>query len=164
MRQFLFALFLLAPLPAFAQDGPVPLGTDGGKFGDWTAAMYGDGDSRACYAFTTAAASSVNIPNRGQVLLTVTERPNAHDEVTIAAGYTFPRKAVVSLTSNGSTVTFYTKGDTAFTTNGAEAITAFQQGSTASSTMSLAGGGTVTDNFSLAGFSDAYSAITAECP
>jgi hypothetical protein len=164
MRHIPLALALLAPLPAFAQSGPVPLGDNGGKFGDWTAATYGNGNAKACYAFTMAAASDPDIAGRGQVMLTVTERPNAHDEVTLSAGYTYPRKAVVTLAVNSGTIDFYTKGDTAFTTDGGDAVTDFQQGSLASATSTKPGGGTVTDNFSLAGFSDAYSAITAACP
>jgi hypothetical protein len=153
MRKILYAMVLLAPLAAQA-DGPVPLGSDGGKFGDWTAATYGSGNAEACYAFTVAQASSPALPGRGQVMLTVTERPGAHDEVTLSAGYDYPRKPTVTLDVD----------DTGFTTDGGTAVTAFQQGATASATSSAPGGGNVTDVFSLAGFSDAYSAITAACP
>jgi hypothetical protein len=163
MRKILYAMVLLAPLAAQA-DGPVPLGSDGGKFGDWTAATYGSGNAEACYAFTVAQASSPALPGRGQVMLTVTERPGAHDEVTLSAGYDYPRKPTVTLDVDGTKISFYTKGDTGFTTDGGTAVTAFQQGATASATSSAPGGGNVTDVFSLAGFSDAYSAITAACP
>ena len=40
-------------------------------------------------------------------------------------------KEVVSLDAGGGPISFYTKGSTAFTTAGASAVTAFQQGSTA---------------------------------
>jgi hypothetical protein len=164
MRHLMICLAVLAPLPALAQSGPVPLGDNGGKFGDWTGATYGDGAAKACYAFTMAQASSPSIPNRGQVMLTVTERSGAHDEVTLSAGYTYPHKPNVTLDIDGNKINFYTKGETAFTTQGGDAVTDFQQGSTATATSSMPGGGTVTDVFSLAGFSDAYSAITAACP
>jgi hypothetical protein len=159
-----FPLLLLALLPAAAladtAAGPTSLGT----FGDWTAATYGAGSAKACYAFTKAKASSIAIPGRGDVLLTVTERHSGHDEVTLAAGYTYPPKPTVTLDIGGPKIDFYTQGQTAFTTSGAEAITDFQQGASASAKSSVAGGGTVTDVFSLAGFSDAYNAITAACP
>jgi hypothetical protein len=157
--------FSLLPLAALAQSaGPVALGTNNGKFGDWTAASYGSGAAKACYAFTTAQASAPAIKGRGDVMLTVTERKNGKDEVTISAGYTYPAKATVSLDAGNGPISFYTKGGTAFTTAGTSAVTAFQQGSSAVAKSSAPGGVTVTDNFSLAGFSDAYSAITAACP
>ncbi len=158
------AVFLLPAIAAAAPAGPVPLGTNNGKFGDWTAATYGSGSSEACYAFTTAQASAPVIAGRGAVMLTVTERSSAKDEVTLTAGYKYPKKAVVTLDAGNGPISFYTDGGTAFTTSNTAAVSAFQQGSTAIAKSSGPGGVTVTDTFSLAGFSDAYSAITAACP
>jgi invasion protein IalB len=157
-----FALAALLPAAAFAADSSAP--TSLGTFGDWTAATYGTGAKKACYAFTKAQASSEAIANRGDVLLVVTERKSGHDEVTLSAGYTYPAKPTVTLDIGGPKIDFYTQGATAFTTSGAAAITAFQQGSLAIAKSSDPSGGSVTDNFSLAGFSDAYSAITTACP
>lgn len=152
---------LLMPAAAFADTAaPSPLGV----FGDWTAATYGTGGKKACYAFTIAQGSSAALPGRGPVMLVVTERHSGHDEVTISAGYAYPAKPSVVLDVNGDDMSFYTQGQTAFTTSGAQAITDFQQGSLAKTTSSIPGGGTVIDNFSLAGFSDAYNAITTSCP
>jgi invasion protein IalB len=164
MKYAVLALSLL-PLAAFAQSaGPVPLGANQGKFGDWTAATYGSGAAKACYAFTTAQASAPAIKGRGDVMLTVTQRKAGKDEVTLSAGYTYPAKAVVTLDAGNGPISFYMKGSTAFTTAGTSAVGAFQQGSTAIAKSSAPGGVTVTDNFSLAGFSDAYAAINAACP
>jgi hypothetical protein len=165
MKCLLPLIFLVIPTAALAADASSAAGpTSLGVFGDWTAATYGTGSHKACYAFTKASASSVALPNRGDVLLVVTERKSGHDEVTLSAGYKYPPKPTVVLDIGGPKVTFYTQGDTAFTTSGAAAITAFQEGSSASAKSSIPGGGTVTDVFSLAGFSDAYNAITAACP
>jgi hypothetical protein len=161
MKSALILLASLIPAAALADTpAPTPLGT----FGDWTAATYGAGAHKACYAFTRAQASSEILPNRGDVLLVVTERKSGQDEVTLSAGYTYPAKPTVVLDVGGPKINFYTQGQTAFTTQGVAAITAFQQGSSATARSSIAGGGTVADTFSLAGFSDAYSAITAACP
>lgn len=152
---------LLMPAVAFADTAaPSSLGV----FGDWTAATYGVGAKKACYAFTIAQGSSAALAGRGPVMLVVTERKSGHDEVTISAGYTYPAKPKVMLDINGDDIAFYTQGQTAFTTSGAQAITDFQQGSLAKSTASIPGGGTVIDIFSLAGFADAYNAITTTCP
>ncbi len=160
--KFLLALGLAAFLPVTALSdtaAPASLGT----FGDWTAATYGAGGKKACYAFTKAQASSKTIPNRGDVLLVVTERKSGHDEVTLSAGYAYPAKPTVTLDIGGPKITFYTQGQTAFTVHGTDAIAAFQQGSSATAKSTAPDGGMVSDTFSLAGFSDAYSAITTAC-
>jgi hypothetical protein len=159
MKMFFTTLAFLAPTAALAA-APTALGT----FGDWTAATYGTGAAKACYAFTTAQSSAPTIPGRGAAMLVVTERKTGHDEVTLSAGFTYPAKPTVTLDVNGNDISFYTQGDTAFTTSGAAAITDFQQGSFAKATSSAPGGVTVIDNFSLAGFSAAYTAITTACP
>lgn len=150
---------LLLPVTALA-DAPSSLGT----YGDWTAATYGSGAGKACYAFTTAQSSAPSLAKRGPAMLVVTERKSGHDEVTLAAGYTYPAKPSVTVDVSGTDFDFYTSGQTAFTTSGTQAVAAFEQGSSASAKSSGPGGVTVTDNFSLAGFSDAYGAITKACP
>ncbi len=159
MKRIFATLAIIAPTAALGA-APAALGT----FGDWTAATYGAGGAKACYAFTTAQTSAPTIPGRGTAMLVVTERKTGHDEVTLSAGFTYPAKPTVTLDVDGNDISFYTQGQTAFTTSGGAAITDFQQGSSAKATSSAPGGGTVIDNFSLAGFSDAYSAITAACP
>jgi hypothetical protein len=164
MKSISAALILLAsiaaPAAAMADAGPQPLGT----FGDWTAASYGSGAGKACYAFTTAKTSSPALKKRGAVMLTVTQRPSAHNEVTLSSGYTYPKNPTVTLTIGANNIAFYTSGATAFTANGAAAVAAFQAGSTAAAKSSGPHATSITDNFSLTGFSGAYSAITKACP
>lgn len=164
MRYLLAVIAVLLPAFAVAATGPVALGANAGKFGDWTAASYGSGAAKACYAFTTASSSTPKVARAGAVMLTVTERKSGRDEVTLSAGYTYPASAAVTLDAGGGPITFYTKGGTAFTTAGSAAVKAFQAGSSAVAKSSAPGGGTVSDTFSLSGFSGAYSAITAACP
>jgi invasion protein IalB len=163
MKPLLASLFFLLPACALA-DGPAPLGPNQGQFGDWTAATYGSGADKACYAFTTATHSDPALKKRGDVMLTVTQRKGASDEVTLSAGYTYPAKADVTLTIGTANVDFYTSGATAFTTSGKDAIAAFKNGDAAEAKSDAPGGKTVTDDFSLKGFSGAYSAIDAACP
>jgi hypothetical protein len=161
MKIALAACLILVPAAAaLADSGPQPLGT----FGDWTAASYGAGAGMACYAFTTAKTSDPALPGRGPVQLTVTQRKSAPDEVTLAAGYTYPSSPIVTLTVGSSAIDFYTQDQTAFTTSGAAAISAFQAGATATAKSSALHGKTVTDTFSLTGFSGAYGAIKKACP
>ncbi len=165
MSRFLPTLLLcLLPAAASAAGGPAPLGPNAGKFGDWTAATYGDGIDKACYAFTPVTHSTLTDKKRGAAMVTVTERVGAHDEVTITAGYTYPDDAKVSLAVGTTKIAFYTQGDTAFTISGAGAIAAFQGGSAAQVTQTAPHGKVAIDDFSLTGFAAAYSAITAACP
>jgi hypothetical protein len=162
-KSILSTLFFLAPGLALAAGGPTALGPNGGKFGDWTAATYGSGADKACYAFTNAMHSDPAIAKRGAVMLTVTERRGVHDEVTLTAGYPYPKNAKVSISVNGHAMDFYTQGDTAFTADGPGAVAAFRNGNAAQAQGSTPHGHMVTDDFSLAGFSGAYSAISAAC-
>jgi hypothetical protein len=164
MKPILSALFFLAPTLAFAAGGPTALGPNGGKFGNWTAATYGSGADKACYAFTNATHSDPAIGKRGTVMLTVTERHGVHDEVTLSAGYTYPKDAKVTLSVNGQPTDFYTQGNTAFTSDGHGVVAAFRNGASAEAQGTGPHGHTVTDDFSLAGFSDAYNAISTACP
>jgi hypothetical protein len=159
MRSFLAVPLCLLPLSAVAAAAPHSLGS----FGAWTAATYGSGTDKACYAFTPAKNSSPALSKRGQVMLTVTERASAADEVTLSAGYVYPKNPKVTLTVGSSAINFYTSGQTAFTTAGAQAVAAFQAGAMAVAKSSGPNGTTVTDSFSLAGFSGAYAAIKKAC-
>jgi invasion protein IalB len=164
MKNLMTAIILFMPAALFAADGPVALGPNQGKFGDWTAATYGSGTAKACYAFTTATHSDPDLPGRGQVMLTVTDRAGARDEVTLSAGYIYPPKAVVQLTVGDAKIDFYTSGENAFTTDGTAAIAAFKNGSAAEAKSSAPHDRKVKDEFSLSGFSGAYGAIAAACP
>jgi hypothetical protein len=164
MKYIVAALVFVMPALSFAAGGPVALGPNGGKFGDWTAATYGSGSAKACYAFTDAATSKPALKKRGEVMLTVTERPGVHDEVTLGGGYIYPKDAKVKLTVGTTAIDFYTQGETAFTTSGADAVAAFKNGASAEAVSTGPHGHDITDDFSLSGFSGAYSAIASACP
>jgi invasion protein IalB len=156
---------LLALLPAFAlADSPAPLGAKGGKFGDWTAATYGTGASKICYAFTTPQISKPNWKSRGKVMLTVTQRHGSHDEVSLTSGYAYPKSASVKLSIGTAPFDFYTQGANAFAVNGAAVVAAFKTGDAATTKGTGPKGKPVEDNFSLTGFSSAYKAISTACP
>jgi len=156
MKNLTVAVILFMPVAVFAAGGPVPLGPNQGKFGDWTAATYGSGGAKACYAFTTAT--------HGAAMLTVTERDGMHDEVTLTAGTVYPKDATVRLIIGTEKFSFYTSGANAFTTEGATAVAAFKIGTTAQAKSTGPHRKQVTDEFPLSGFSGAYGAIVAACP
>jgi len=163
--KYLSTAALLAMLPTLAfADAPTPLGANGGKFGDWTAATFGTGAAKVCYAFTTPQISKPNWKSRGKVMLTVTERQGTRDEATLTAGYTYPKGASVTLSVGKASFDFYTSSDNAFTSSGEAVVAALKSSDSAATKGVGPHGHPVADQFSLSGFSAAYKAISAACP
>lgn len=168
MRALAIFAALAGTLGAFAANaagpavtaGPTPLGT----FTDWTAATYSQGGHTICYAFTRPTSSQPAVAGRGEVLLSVTERPGARDEAALSAGFPYAKNASVTVSVGSHELAFYTAGDAAFARDGAAAVREFKLGITAIAHSPGPGGKTVNDSFSLRGFSDAYAAIVKACP
>lgn len=161
----LLPLLSLLALPAAAQQAPAQP-RKLGQFQTWTAAVHTEAGHKICYAFTRASRAEgvVNRP-AAQVLLTVTHRPQGRDAVALRSGYTYPRNAEVKLQIGQTELPFYTSGTDAHSRDGAGAVRAFRGGREV-----LARGpgpnnrGTANDMFPLAGFAQAYDAISRECP
>ncbi len=172
MRMILLALLLLPavaiaqPKPAAKQpakpaaaNAPKPLG----KFDDWQAATFNEGGQTVCYAFTRARTSTPAVQGRGEVLLTVTHRQAARDAVSIGAGFAYATGATVSVQADAVTMEFYTAQRSAFSRDGKTSVAAFNKAA-AALVKSPGPKGTVTDSFSLKGFSAAYAAMGKACP
>lgn len=160
----LSSLLALAPAVALAA-GPVALGPDGGHYGHWTAAVYGQGSDKVCYAFTNAQSSKPATQGRSKVMLTVSERHTSRDEVSVNTGRVFPHDAKVDLTVGSAAFPLYTQNDMAFAADGKGTVAAFKIGNTATLAQSGPHGhGKRSAEFSLDGFSDAYEAIVHACP
>ena len=65
------------------------------------------------------------LPNRGAVVMTVTQRNPGRDSVAMEAGFPFAANAVVSVQADQTGLDFYTAGRAAFARNGHAAVTAF---------------------------------------
>jgi len=93
-------------------------------------------------------------------------RGRTGNEVAIASGYTYPRNARVTVTVGRTVLPFQGEGTAAYASNGPAAVAAFRRGSEALARGPRRAGqrGTVTDAFSLSGFTAAYNAISRECP
>lgn len=164
MRALMLPLALLLAAPALAQPaGPTSIG----RFQDWEAATFSEGGRTVCYAFTRAGRSQPNVANRGEVVLTVTHRDGSRDQVAVRAGYTYPSGAepagTVEAAAGNVSLAFFTAGDAAFARDRSEAIQGFQRGRALRVQGPGPRGGTVTDTFSLMGFSAAYRAISDAC-
>ena len=135
-----------------------------GKFEDWTAATHQEAGQTVCYAFTRAATSTPPLPGRGDVVLTVTQRPGgARDAVAISAGFAYAPNAEVTLQVEGATEQFYTSQRSAFARDGHATVSAFERARQAIAKSPGPRGATVTDTFNLRGFSPAYAAINKAC-
>jgi hypothetical protein len=141
-----------------AAAGPKPIG----KFDDWTAATHSESGQTVCYAFTRAQTSAPDLPGRGAVVLTVTERSSGRDAVAIEAGFSYAPNASVTLQVDQAGLEFYTSGRNAFARDGKAAVAAFGKGSRGIARSP--GPKDVTDTFSLKGFGAAYAAIVKACP
>lgn len=135
-----------------------------GKFDDWIAVTNNEAGQPTCYAFTRATQSTPQIKGRGDVVLTVTERPGGRDAVAIAAGFAFAQNATMQVVADATTMEFYTSTRSAFAHDGHSAVVAFQKAKTLLAKSTAPKGGPVTDQFSLRGFSAAYAAVIKACP
>jgi hypothetical protein len=168
----LFLALLLLPAVALAQpkpaarpatpaaNAPKPLG----KFDDWQAAIFNEGGQAVCYAFTRARTSTPALPGRGEVLLTVTHRLAAHDAVSISAGFAYATGAAVTVQADTAALEFYTAQRSAFARDGKASVAAFQKASAAVAKSPGPKAATISDSFSLKGFSAAYTTIGKACP
>jgi hypothetical protein len=114
------------------------------------------------------------VPNRSanNVLLVVTNRPKGREQVALQAGYAYPRNSnsgnsdPVQVSVGGTTVGFYTSGNSAFARDNKAAVAALKGGREAVARGPLPNGGRgqASDTFSLAGFGAALDAISRECP
>ena len=166
------ALFAVAALPAAAQprpttapataaakpDGPKSIGT----FQDWQAATHTEGGQTVCYALVRAKPAG-SVAGRGEVVLTVTQRPALRDAVAISAGFTYAANAEVKVAIGATTLDFYTAQRSAFARSGGAAVAAFGRAPQAIA-KSSGPRGEVADTFSMKGFAAAYAAINKACP
>ena len=139
---------------------PVPIG----KFGDWQAATHPEAGVKVCYALTFARSSRPALQGRGNVVLTVAERPHDRDAVAISLGYAVLPHAGARVQAGGKDLHFYLEGRSAFAPHGREAIAAFQAGREAVGRFPGPFNWTMIDTFSLNGCAAAYAAIQQACP
>jgi invasion protein IalB len=134
-----------------------------GTYGQWTVATHTEAGTKTCFAFTRAQASPQHIPGRGDVVLSVTRRPNRHDVAAISAGFALSGHEDARLQAGTTKMDFYIAGRSAFAHDNAAAIATFGQEASVSAKLNGPRGITATDRFSLQGFSGAYAALAKAC-
>ncbi len=173
---FLFVLAMLGPLAtasmaqtrhaAAAKHPPAGAAPKSlGTFDDWQAATHAEGGTLVCYAFTRAAASAPALAGRGEVVLTVAQRPGARDTVAISAGFAYATGAAVAVVVDQQPAQdFYTAQRSAFARDGAATVAALHKGRRAVAKSPGPKNTAITDQFSLRGFDAAYAAAVKACP
>ncbi len=173
MRRIVTVLCLTLVVPLVAQAQPkrpaaekaAPGPKELGKFDDWIAATHQESGQTVCYAFVRAKNSVPAVPGRGEVVLTVTERPGGRDTVAISAGFSFRKDVAVTVQVDTTGLDFYTAQSSAFARDGKATVAAFlKAGQALSRSPGPRDGQTIVDTFSLRGFSAAYAAINKACP
>jgi hypothetical protein len=149
-----------APAAQANPDAPKLLG----RFEDWIAATHPESGVPVCYAFTRVQTSVPTLPGRGGVVLTVTQRPSGRDSVAMEAGFNFAPDASVTVQADQTGLDFYTHQRAAFARDGHAAVVAFKAAGRAIARSPGPHDATVTDTFSLKGFTAAYDAISKACP
>jgi hypothetical protein len=170
MRALLPAVIVLSfVLPVYAEPAKAPVRHAGapvflGTFGQWSVATRAEADSKTCFVFTRAQASPQHIAGRGDVVLSVTRRPNRHDVAALSAGFVLSGHEDARLQAGATKMDFYIAGRSAFAHDNAAAIATFGHEFSVSAKLNGPRGITATDRFSLQGFSDAYAALAKACP
>jgi hypothetical protein len=139
---------------------PKPIGT----YGQWQAATHREGDAVTCFVFTRAEASPQRIPGRGDVVLSVTRRPQSHDVAALSAGFVLSGHEDALLQAGSTKMLFYIAGRSAFARDNAAAIAAFGHEGSVVAKLHGPRGITAIDHFSLKGFASAYAALAKVCP
>lgn len=148
------------PAPARTSNAPKAIGA----WDDWRAATHQEGGALVCYAFTRASVSAPALPGRGDVVLTVTQRPGGRDAVAISAGFAYAAGAEATVQVDAAQLPFYTANRSAFARDGRAAVAAFGRGRQAVARSPAPRAPSVADTFSLRGFTPAYAAINKACP
>jgi len=158
-------LALIIATPAFAGGTP----TEIGDFKDWTAYTYKEGKNLVCYMASTPKKDEGKYKARGDIYAIITHRPadKSYDVVNFVAGYSYKSgsKVIVKI----GTTTFnnlFTNGDSAWApdnTTDKKLVNAMKRGEKMTVEGVSARGTKTKDTYSLAGFSNAYKAISTKC-
>ena len=140
-----------------------------GSFTDWDAiVIVRDNGERICYMISVPKAAAPEGANRGNIFATITHRPKrkVRDEVNIVVGYPFKAGSDASLAIGASRFNLFTEGQGAWAytpDDDSKMVAAMKSGGSMTVRGTSARGTDTTDQYSLAGFTAAYNAISQSC-
>lgn len=140
-----------------------------GEYDDWVAYYYQDASGITCYMASTPKRDEGKYTKRGNIYTVVTHRPadKSYDVVNITAGYTYKPDSKVEIKIGNQTFDkLFVNGDKAWATSektDRDIVAAMKRGSRMIVHGTSSKGTATKDTYSLAGFSQAYKAISAKC-
>ena len=156
---------LALPVPdAHAQPKPGELG----KFGVWDTFVDLEAGKPVCYMVAKPSKSDGTYKARGDVMLTITQRParKEADVVSIVAGYQYKVDSDVAVNVDKEAWAFFSRGERAWARDSAtdKAVTrAILKGNMLVTKGTSIRGTPTTDTFPLSGATKAYNAIMQAC-
>lgn len=153
---------LLHPGPALAEDRSL------GTFRDWSTMAFGDEKDLTCMAFTQPTRSEGDYTRRGDAFVFVSHRPRdgERNRLSVETGYTYDRKAPVTITIDERRFSLSSDGSTAWLADEGQAgalIDAMKAGRSMQVVGTSSKGTVTTDDYSLLGFTAATRAIDQGC-
>lgn len=140
-----------------------------GEYDDWAAYYYQDSTGITCYMASTPKKDEGKYTKRGDIYTVITHRPadKSYDVVNINAGYTYKPESKVTIKIGGQTFDkLFVSGDKAWATSDKtdkEIVAAMKRGNRMIIHGTSSKGTKTKDTYSLAGFSQAYKAISNKC-
>ncbi len=164
------AVLLAIAAPALAQDTPE---TNVDAKRDWSV-FRASTEPKECWIVTIPASWEATrngakvTPDRGDILLMVTNRPggNVQGEISFKSGYPIKDNSTVNLRVGSASFELFVDGEWAWPANPEEdqkVIAAMQRGASAIATAVSERGTTTVDTFSLLGFSAAFDSAVTMC-
>lgn len=169
MKKFLalliFGAFAASEAAAVSVQTPKLLG----EYDDWVAYYYQDASGLTCYMASTPKKDEGKYTKRGDIYAVITHRPadKSFDVININAGYTYkPESDVTVKIGNKTFDKLFVSGDKAWATSDKtdkEIVEAMKRGHRMIVHGTSSKGTVTKDTYSLAGFSQAYKAISSKC-
>lgn len=164
MRSVLAPALVLIPWLALAAEDDEALG----RFRDWYAVAYAEGEQRICYMASQPTVSESEDPGRGASYVQVTRRrgEKGPDVVSFEAGYAFKERSEVEVVIDGVSHSLFTDGATAWAYD-ADGDAVLARAMARGTRMVVKGetrrGTRTIDTYSLMGFMAAQRAIAQAC-
>ncbi len=154
-----------APAQRANPNGTFELGT----FGDWKAAISGQGRAKVCYALASPNDRLPKGLKRDPASIFVSTRvgDGAKNEVAIRLGFSAKPKEDGTLSIGTTNFALVTEGENAFLKNPAQEaqlLDAMRRGQNIQIKVTSARGNALTDRYSLKGFAQAVERMAKECP
>lgn len=147
-----------------AQDPPRPLG----KFRDWTAYTYEDGNGKVCYIVSEPVEARGDYTRRGDTYVMISHWPGrgSWGEVMVVAGYEYQSGSTTTATVGNSTFDMETEGDAAWVVESDQSglLAAMRRGRDMTIEGTSSRGTLTTDTYSLMGVTAGMEAMEEECP